>query len=156
MWQGTVGVLSYLQQLQIAKDMDEIDLSHMMLLHMPFEITYLTNLTKLDLDNNRFAHPWCMRVPGGALPLPYVARPCIALSCRPGVSSEHGTDAEGLGRQPQDALAARAHAGADPARQGCHCWRRLLGLQRRQDAGVGRAGGSVGARGALGCAADAR
>lgn len=77
MRQGTVGVLSYLQQLQLAKDMDEIDLSHMMLLHMPFEITYLTNLTKLDLDNNRFAHRLCMRVPGGALPLPYVARPCI-------------------------------------------------------------------------------
>lgn len=53
LWQGTVGVLSYLQQLQIAKDVDEIDLSHMMLLHFPFEVTYLTNLTKLDLDNNR-------------------------------------------------------------------------------------------------------
>ena len=33
--------------------MDELLLSNMMLLFLPFEVTYLTNITKLDLDNNR-------------------------------------------------------------------------------------------------------
>jgi len=56
--QGPVGIMSYLSQLQIAKDKDEIDLKHMMLLHVPFELTYLTNLTKLDLDNNRLKTLW--------------------------------------------------------------------------------------------------
>jgi len=56
--QGTVGCLSYLNQLQIAKDIDELDLTHMMLLHLPFEVTYLTNITKLDLDNNRLKTLW--------------------------------------------------------------------------------------------------
>ena len=51
--QGTVGCLSYLNQLQIAKDIDELVLTNMMLLYLPFEVTYLTNITKLDLDNNR-------------------------------------------------------------------------------------------------------
>ena len=56
--QGTVGVLSYLTQLSVGKAQDEVDLKNLMLLHVPFEVTYLTNLTKLDLDNNRLKTLW--------------------------------------------------------------------------------------------------
>lgn len=55
---GTSHIQSYLTRLQIGKEKLDMDLSKLKLHHVPFEITYMSNITRLNLDDNKLKDLW--------------------------------------------------------------------------------------------------
>ena len=55
---GAPHILSYMTRLQVGKEKLDCDFSQLKLHHVPFEITYMSNVTRLNLDDNKLKDLW--------------------------------------------------------------------------------------------------